>query len=142
MLAQNPAAYDGKLITIEAFGSVTSSPIFEENYVVIFEPGCAEPDAWASIQLDASEKQNPELEEFINSRTPEIREATLVVEGQFDQWASMGCFSPRFGIKAATVKLLSPVATKPLPAMPRQDSRWPILLNRPWSKVAGSGLYS
>jgi hypothetical protein len=86
MLAQNPAAYDRKLITIEACGSVTSSPIFEENYVIIFEPGCAESDAWASIQLDPSEKRNPELDEFINSATPEIREAKLVVEGQFDQW--------------------------------------------------------
>ena len=123
MLAQNPGAYDGKLITIEAFGSVTSSPIFEENDVIIFEPGCGEPDAWASIQLDPSEKRNPELEEFINSPTPEIREAKLVVEGQFDQWASLGCFSPRFGIKAATIKLLSPVATKPLPKMPKRDSR-------------------
>lgn len=122
MLAQNPAAYDRKLITIEAFGSVTSSPIFEENYVIIFEPGCDEADAWASIQLDPSEKRNPELEEFINSPTPEIREAKLVVEGQFDPWASLGCFSPRFGIKAASVKLLSPVSTKPLPKMPQRDS--------------------
>lgn len=123
MLAQNPAAYDQRLITIEAFGSVTSSPIFEENYVIIFELGCGEPGAWASIQLNPSEKRNPELEEFINSRPPEIRDAKLVVEGRFDQWASMGCFSPRFGIKAATVRLLSPVATKPLPEMPRHNSR-------------------
>jgi hypothetical protein len=122
VLAQNPAAYDRKLITIEAFGSVTSSPIFEENYVIIFEPRCAEPDAWASIQLHPTEKRNPEVEEFINAATPEIREAKLVVEGQFDQWASLGCFSPRFGIKAATIKLLSPVATKPLPKMPQRDS--------------------
>ena len=122
MLAQNPAAYDRKLITIEAFGSVISSPILEENYLIIVEAGCAEPDAWASIQLDPSQKRNPELEEFINSPTPEIREAKLAVEGQFDQWASLGCFSPRFGIKAATVKLLSPVSTKPLPKMPQRDS--------------------
>jgi len=123
MLAQNPAAYDRKLITIEAFGAVTSSPFFEENYVIIFEPGCAESDAWASIQLVPSEKRNPELDAFINSPTQEIREAKLVVEGQFDQRASLGCFSPRFGIKAATVKLLSPVATKPLPKKLARDSR-------------------
>ena len=94
MLAQNPAAYDGKLITLEALGSISSSPIFEENYLVIFEPGCAEPDAWASIQLDPSEKRNRELDEFINSRTPEIREAKLVVEGQFDQWPAWAASHP------------------------------------------------
>ena len=121
-LAQNPAAYDRKLITIEALGSVTSYPIFGENSIIIFEPGCAEPDAWAIIQLDRSEKRSHELEEFIDSPTPEIREAKLVVEGQFDQWATPGCYSPQFGIKAATVKLLSPVATKPLPPMPPQDT--------------------
>ena len=123
VLAQNPAAYDRKLITIEALGSVTASPILEENYIIIFEPGCAEPEAWASIQLDPAENRNSELDEFINSPTSEVREAKLIVEGEFDQWASLGCFSPRFGIKMATVKLLSPVATKPLPKRAEPDSR-------------------
>ena len=115
MLARNPAAYDGRLIRLEALGSVTSSPIFPENDIVIFESACEEPDAWASIQLDPELEQNREVEEFVNSRTPEIRDAVVAVEGQFDQWASLGCFSPRFGIRNATVTLLSPVTSKPLP---------------------------
>lgn len=123
MLARNPAAYDGKLIRVEALGSVTSSPMFGENDIIIFEPGCAEPDAWASVRLDPDFKHNREVEEFITSQTPEIRDAKLVIEGLFDQWASLGCFSPRFGIRKAAVMLVSPVTSKPLPKMPTRDSR-------------------
>ena len=119
-LARDPAAYHGKLITVEALGSVISSPLDSQNYLIIGEPGCGEPAAWASIELDQSLQLSRDVNDFINSTTTEIREATVVVEGRFDQWTTMGCFAPRFGIKTATVTLMSPVTTKPYPAM---DSR-------------------
>ena len=122
MLARNPAAYDGKLIRVEALGSVISSPMFGENDIMIFEPGCEEPAA-ASVRLDPDFKHNREVEEFVNSRAPEIRDARLVIEGLFDQRASLGCFSPQFGIRKATVMLVSPITSKPLPTMPTRDSR-------------------
>lgn len=123
-LARNPAAYDGKRIRVEALGSVWSSPIFVgENYLIIAQPGCAEETAaLAGVRLDPDLKQNPEVDEFINSPTPEIREANLVVDGIFDEWATPGCYSPQFGIKNATVTLASPVTSKPLPEMPTRDS--------------------
>ena len=68
-------------------------------------------------------EQNREVEEFVNSRAPEIRDAKLVVEGLFDQRATMGCFAPRFALRKATVRLVSPVTSKPLPKMPTRDSR-------------------
>ena len=123
MLARNPAAYDGKTIRVEASGSVISSPNFPENAVLIFEPGCTELDAWASVRLDPDFEQNQEAAEFLNARAPEIRDAKVVVEGQFDQWATMGCFTPRFAIRKATVRLVSPVTSKPLPKMPTHDAR-------------------
>jgi len=125
MLARNPAAYDGKIIRVrvEALGSVISSPIFPENDIFIFEPGCTELDAWASVRLDPDFEQNQEAAEFFNSRVPEIRDAKVVVEGQFDQRATMGCFAPRFALRKATVRLVSPVTSKPLPKMPTRDSR-------------------
>lgn len=114
-LALNPEAYDRKVIRVEALGSVTSSPVFSENYIIIAEPGCLESDGWASIQLDGLLKLDPKVDEFVNSTRPEIRRAKVVVEGRFDQWASLGCFSPKFGIKAARVTLISSVTTEPLP---------------------------
>lgn len=124
MLARNPAAYDGKRIRVEASGSVVSSTRVEENYLIIGEPGCLELNlAWAGVQLDPDFKQAREIDEFINSRTPEIRDAQVVVEGVFDQWATPGCFAPRFGIKNATVTLVSPVVSSPLPERPTLDSK-------------------
>jgi hypothetical protein len=123
-LAWNPAAYDGKLVRIEALGSVSSSLMVDQNYIIIFEPACAaESSAWATIHLDPDLKVGPEVEEFVNSRAPEIREAKLVVQGRFDQWDTLGCFSPQFGIRNATVTLVSPVTSKALPQMPTRDSR-------------------
>jgi hypothetical protein len=121
MLARDPAAYDRKMVRIEALGSVTSSPLFSEHNIIIFEPGCTEPDGWATLDVKESHL-SAEVEAFINSPQPEVRNAKLVIIGQFDQWASLGCFSPRFGIKATGVELVSPVSSEPLPNMPTRDS--------------------
>lgn len=116
-LAANPAAYNGKPVTVEALGSVISSPRFDETYIIIVEPGCNEPNAWATIHLNPDLEHHRGVDDFVNSRTPEIREAKLVVEGLFDQWASPGCFSPQFAIRNATVTVVSPIVSKPLPRM-------------------------
>ena len=118
MLARNPEAYDRKVVQIEALGSVISSPLFSDHAITIFESGCTEPDAWATIELKESYKATPEVDAFINSQQAEIRNARVVVVGQFDQWASMGCFSPRFGIKATSVRLISPATSEALPKRP------------------------
>jgi hypothetical protein len=122
MLAHDPGAYDRKVVQIEALGSVISSPIFSEHSIIIFESGCTEPDAWATIELKKSYEATPEVDAFINSQQPEIRNAQVVIVGQFDQWASMGCFSPRFGIKAISVRLISPVTSEALPKKPEVTS--------------------
>jgi hypothetical protein len=114
-LARTPGAYDGKLVRVEALGSVTSSPVFSESYVIIVEVGCSESDGWASVQLDGSSRLTTEADEFVNSTRPESRRAKVVVEGRFDRWASLGCFSPKFGIKGAQITIVSPVITEPLP---------------------------
>jgi len=117
MLARNPGAYDRKVVQIEALGSVISSPLFSQHSIIIFESGCTEPDAWATIELKKSYKATPEVDAFINSPQPEVRNARVVIVGQFDQWASMGCFSPRFGVKATSVRLISPVTSEALSKM-------------------------
>ena len=117
MLARNPDAYDGKLIRVEALGLVSSSPTSSENWIIVVESGCAAADAWATVNFDPDSSQNPEVDEFVNSRTPEIREARVVIDGYFDERASLGCFSPRFGINNANVRFVSPVTSKPRPSM-------------------------
>lgn len=116
-LARNPASYDGKLVRIEASGSVISSTLFSENSVSVYERGCSEtnPGTGAGVWLDPDIKLSPEADEFVNSHAPGIRDARVVVEGVFDQWATLGCFTPQFGIKNATLTLKSPVTSQPLP---------------------------
>jgi hypothetical protein len=121
MLAGDPAAYDRKMVRIEALGSVTSSPLFSEHNIIIFEPGCTEPDGWATIDVKESHL-SAEVETFINSPQYEVRNAKVVIVGRFDQRASLGCFSPRFGIKATAVDLVSLVSSEPLPKMPTRTS--------------------
>lgn len=115
MLARDPAAYNGKRIRVEALGSVLSSPSFPENDILILESGCSEPNAaWASVRLDQDFQEDRQVHEFVNSRTLEIRDAQVVVEGLFDQWATMGCFGPRFGINNASLIVVSPITSRPL----------------------------
>ena len=121
MLARNPAAYDRKVIRVEALGSVISSPLYSERNIIIFEPGCTEPDGWAMIDVKESHPSN-EVMTFINSVQPEVRNAKVVIVGRFDQWAWLGCFSPRFGIRASEIRLVSPVQSEPLPKMPTRNS--------------------
>jgi len=121
-LARNPGAYDGKAIRVKASASVISSSIFSENYISIYEPGCTEPDAAAVVKLDESYKRTSEVEAFINAPKEEIRNADIVIDGTFDQWATMGCFTPRFGLRATSITLLSPVSSGPLPSLPRPAS--------------------
>jgi hypothetical protein len=120
MLARDPAAYHGKTIRVEALGSVISSALYPEKDLVVFEPGCEESDAWAAIDLDRDQKLSAEVDQFMNSPTVEIRDAKVVVEGRFDQKFSLGCFSPRFRIRGATVRLVSQVTSKPLPQRPAE----------------------
>jgi hypothetical protein len=129
-IARNPARYNGRLVRIETFGSVLSSRLIEENSVFIYERACSDTGLGtnAGVWLDPDFELSREADEFVNSRTPEIREAKVVVEGLFDQWATMGCFTPQFGIKDATLTLESPVTTlespvtsQPLPQMPTPD---------------------
>ena len=122
MLAHNPGAYDRKVVQVEALGSVISSPLFTDHSIIIFESGCTESGAWATIELNKSYKPTPDVEAFVNSQQAEVRKARVVIMGQFDQWASMGCFSPRFGIKATSVRLISPVTSETLPKRPDATS--------------------
>jgi hypothetical protein len=121
-LARNPAAFHQRVVKVIASASVTSSPIFDSNYLIVGEAGCNEPDGWATVKLDESYKPSAEVEAFIGSPNREIRKAQIVVVGQFDQAATMGCFAPKFGITATSIRLVSPVLAEPLPKMPRRDA--------------------
>lgn len=74
-IARNPAAFDGRRVRIEVSGSVLSSPRFHENSINVFELGCSESNAWASVQLNPNFEQSREVDEFVNSHAPEIRDA-------------------------------------------------------------------
>jgi hypothetical protein len=120
-LSRNPGAYDGKVIRVKASASVISSSIFPSNYISIYEPGCAEPDAAAIVKLETYEPTS-DVEAFINAPKEEIRNADIVIVGKFNQWATMGCFTPRFGLQATSITLLSPVSSEALPNLRRPAS--------------------
>jgi len=63
----------------------------------------------------------PEVDEFINAPKEEYRNADVVIEGRFDQAATMGCFTPRFGITASSIRLLSPISSEPLPSRKQNE---------------------
>ncbi len=114
-IAQNPAAYNGKLVRIEAIGSVISSGLGDKNYLQIYQ-ACKGDAVGSSVSLASDVQLSHEADEFINSQTLEIREARVVVDGVFNEWASLGCFTPQYGIKNATVTLKSAVISQPFPA--------------------------
>ena len=118
MLARNPSAYHQKVVQVRASASLISDQLVDFNQVIVADAGCAEVDGWASIGVDESYNPSAEVEAFINSPKREIRKAEIVVVGQFDQAATMGCFAPKFAIVATNIRLTSPVSSEPLPKMP------------------------
>ena len=108
-LAQHPEWYDQKVVRVEA----SASGIYEG--VVISEDRCEAQDAQAVVMQDESFKPSPEVESFLVSPNREVRKARVLVVGRFDQNATMGCFGPRFGIRATSVELKSSVTVAPLP---------------------------
>jgi len=124
-LAHNPAAYDGKLVRVEAVASSVGTSVDDEPHnIIISQTGCTEPDCWASVWPDQSQVTDARFNEFINVSYLQVKNAKVLVEGKFDQWASLGCFAPRFGIKKARITLLSEITTESLPihqALPKSE---------------------
>jgi hypothetical protein len=114
MLARNPRAYHQKVIQVKASGAVVSWD-FDWNQLIVFEAGCAEPDAPAGIEFEESYQPSDEVVAFITSPTREIRNGKFVVTGQFNMAASNGCYGPKFAIIATRVDLESLLPSEPLP---------------------------
>lgn len=122
-LARNPGAYHQKMIQVRALGSVTSSQILDGNYLIAYEPNCTETDAWATIVLAESYKPGAEVDAFLDSPKQEIRKAEIVVRGEFDQGATLGCYAPRFAIMASSISLESAISSEPLPELRQHVAR-------------------
>ena len=116
MLARNPGGYHQKVVQVSATGVVISRSS-EWNQLIVFEAGCAEPDAGASIRFDDSYQPSDEIVAFITSPTREIRKGKFVVTGQFDMAATKGCYAPKFAIVATRIALESVLPSEPLPKL-------------------------
>jgi hypothetical protein len=114
-IARHPDNYDHKSVRVRASADVISSDLFP-GYITIYDLNCAPDDpAGAVVELSESNKLAPAVDAFVNDPTREVRKAEVIVSGVFDQWATMGCFTPRFGLHDAKVELVSPVTAEPLP---------------------------
>ena len=86
--------------------------------VLIGDSGCDPNDSLAFIMLAKGYVPKPEIQAFlqpsVTDSEPQIRSANIVVIGRFDKHASMGCFTPEFGIWASNVELKSEVLIEPL----------------------------
>ena len=87
--------------------------------VLIGDSECDPNNSLASIVLAKDYVPKPEIQVFLQQPSvtdsePQIRSANIVVIGRFDKHASMGCFTPEFGIRASNVELKSEVLIKPL----------------------------
>ena len=114
MLARNPVAYHQKVVQVRASGAVVSRD-FDWNQVIVFEAGCAEPDAGAGIEFEESYRPSDEVVAFITSPKREIRNGKFVVRGQFNMAATNGCYGPKFAIIATRVDLEAVLPSEPLP---------------------------
>jgi hypothetical protein len=114
MLARNPGAYHQKVIQLRASGVVVSRD-FEWHQLIVFEAGCAEPDAATGIEFDESYQPSDEVVAFITSPKREIRNGKFVVTGQFNMAATNGCYGPKFAIIATRVDLELVLPSEPLP---------------------------
>lgn len=112
-IARDPAAYDQKIIKVRASGWATSSDIYRGASV--YDLSCDTHPEGASVELDESYNPASDVYAFLNYPKEEVRKADVVVIGKFDQWASPGCWTAQFGIRATSIELISPVTSEPVP---------------------------
>jgi hypothetical protein len=108
-VARDPAKYDQQIIRVRAAGWVTSSD------ASVYDLSCDTHPEGASVELDESYNPPSDVYAFLNYPKEEVRKADVVVMGKFDQWASQGCWTLQFGIRATSIELISPVTSEPLP---------------------------
>ena len=114
-IARHPDIYDHKSVRIRASADVISSEL-APGYITIYDLNCAPDDpAGAVVELSESHKLAPAVDTFVNDPKREVRKAEVIISGVFDQWATMGCFTRRFGLHNAEVELISAVTAEPLP---------------------------
>jgi hypothetical protein len=122
-ISRDPAFYHGKILRVRASAEAISSDPVSPHSLTIYEQQCG-PEWLASaiIMLDGESELSIPVDKFINDPKREIRVAEVVITGRFDEWATTGCFAPRFGFHDAKVEFISSVTSKPLPVMNRPES--------------------
>jgi hypothetical protein len=108
-VARHPGWYDQKVIRVTG----SASAIY--GGTVISEARCEAEGAWAAVMPEEDYQPSPEVEAFLAGDIPEVRKAEVLVVGRFERDATPGCFGPRFGVRAQSVELQSPVTAEPLP---------------------------
>jgi len=103
---RNPAAYDGKLVTITA--TITQLPNGKYLY-----PGSSRDCPYSSIKVDPNSGQDNSLTQLESSTTPSNgrKEFDLEVTGTFDAKYSEGWDAFRYRLFPTHIKALSPVRT-------------------------------
>ena len=112
-LAQHRDWYDKRIVRVAAAASGVG-----ESVLIIGDSGCDPSASLAMIVLAKGYVPKPEIQAFlqpsVTDSEPQIRSANIVVIGRFDKHASMGCFTPEFGIRVSNVELKSEVMLEPL----------------------------
>lgn len=98
-LARHPDWYDGRVVRVAA----PASSFY--GFTMIVDEGCALDESAAVIMQDKGYIPTPEMQAFLADSGPLIKKADVVVVGRFDKHATMGCFSPKFGIVATDIEL-------------------------------------
>jgi hypothetical protein len=114
---RNPAAYDGKLVTITA--TITQLPNGKYLY-----PGASRDCSYSFITVDPNSAPNNSLTQLESSTTPSNgrKEFDLEVTGEFDAKYSEGWDAFRYRLFPTHIKALSPVRTgKPLGAASKSN---------------------
>jgi hypothetical protein len=112
-LAHHRDWYDKRIVRVAAAASGVGEGI------IVGDSRCDLSDAMAVIFLAKGYVPKPEIEAFLQpsgtESEPQIRSADVVVIGRFDKHATMGCFSPEFGIRVSNLELKSEVLVEALP---------------------------
>ncbi|MFZ0063725.1 MAG: hypothetical protein WAL47_16960 [Pyrinomonadaceae bacterium] len=111
-LAHHRDWFDKRIVRVAAAASGVGEGI------IVGDSRCDLSYAMAVIILAQGYVPKPEIEAFLQpsgtESEPQIRSANVVVIGRFDKHATMGCFSPEFGIRAFNPELKSNVLVEPL----------------------------
>jgi hypothetical protein len=114
-LAENPADYLGKTITVEGNASGTLR-------MSLGDSNCPKPH-WVDVDLADDYRPNADVQKFFSKDSEKIYRAHVIITGRYEKPELLCLFCSEYLIRATNINVVSEITSEPLPKFETETTR-------------------